>query len=229
MPAPGRLVLAVCVATGLAGPVGTRAAPLGRAASAAPACADATLEPTPDNIAQVRVAVVCLLNQTRAQAGRPPLRDVSQLDESSRGHSEDMVTNHYLAHEKQGRPTLLQRITASGYFRGALDAVFSENVGVAPREAGDAATLVHAWMGSEDHRANILHPALDEIGVGLAFAAPDPAFYADYPSVLYTTDFGNRTFAPARPRKVRCVRRRAGTKPSPRRRYCRRRVTASRR
>ena len=72
-------------------------------------------------------------------------------------------------------------------------------------------------MLSDEHRAKILYGSFREIGVGARIAGPDPAFYADRPSVVYTTDFGRRYWSrcgfrrtddsAARPR--RCPHRRS--------------------
>jgi hypothetical protein len=69
--------------------------------------------------------------------------------------------------------------------------------------------LVDAWMLSPDHRANVLHPMFRDLGIGTAFAAPDPAFYPDHPSLVVTTDFGQRVMARAGAKRCRGRRARA--------------------
>ena len=197
--------------------------------AAATTCPDAALEPDAVTIDRVRAAVLCVVNEWRAGAGRGELRASEHLDRSAAAHSADMVEHGYLAHEDGDRPTLFQRVRAAGYFAGAADALFSENIGAAPLGAASAARLVDAWLLSPDHRANLLHPSFRDLGVGAAFAPPTPVFYADHPSVVFTTDFGRRELRPARAQR-RCRRRsarpRAQDRPrgevSPRRRYCRR-------
>jgi uncharacterized protein YkwD len=197
--------------------------------AAATPCPDAVLEPDPVTIDRVRAAVLCVVNERRTDAGRGELRASEHLDRSAAAHSADMVEHRYLAHEEGDRPTLFQRVRAAGYFTGAADALFSENIGAAPLGAASAARLVDAWLLSPDHRANLLHPSFRDLGVGAAFAPPTPVFYADHPSVVFTTDFGRREMRPTQARR-RCRRR--ATKPraqngppgdaSPRRRFCRR-------
>jgi uncharacterized protein YkwD len=181
-------------------------------------CADAALQPTRETVPRVQAAVLCLVNEERSARDLRTLRASGALDASSVAHSADMVANHYLAHEREGRPRLLERIRSARYFAGAAGGIYSENIGIGAEGRASAADLVTAWMDSAAHRANILHPAFREMGVGIAFAPPDPAFYADYPAAVLTTDFGRRE-------SRRACRRRARTSVSatPRRRWCRRR------
>ncbi|HEX8084726.1 MAG TPA: CAP domain-containing protein [Solirubrobacteraceae bacterium] len=195
------------------------------------ACEDADLQADEASVARVRTAILCLVNERRATFGRQPLRASPHLDRSATAHSEDMVDHGYLAHEEEGRPTLLARIRSAGYFDGAATALFSENIGVAPIGAATARELVDAWMTSPEHRANVLHPMFADLGVGSAFARPDPAFYPDYPALVVTTDFGQRVLlsTPAGrriARRCRAARRRAaggsGDRSATRRtRFCR--------
>ena len=181
-------------------------------------CPDADLAATPEAVGAVRAAMVCVINERRADAGLAPLRDSNRLDRGATGHSADMVAYDYLAHEAEGRPSLYRRILATGYFDGAADALYSENIGLAPAARATARVLVDAWMVSPSHRANLLHPVFRDIGVGLAFAGPDPVFYPDDPSVVFTTDFGQRHLRRGKP-GPRCH----GPAPAhPRKRYCRR-------
>jgi len=160
-------------------------------------------------------ATLCLINAERRQAGEVPVSRSGRLDASAGYHSSEMVRHHFLDHQRAGLPTLLERIQASGYFAGAREGLYGENIGVGPGVNGTAEALVDAWMSSPPHRANILLPQWRDIGIGTAMAPPDRAFYRDFPSTVYTTDFGRRYG------HRRCVTvRRAGTRR--RRRYCRR-------
>jgi len=184
-------------------------------ASAARAdCADADLQADERSIDAVGEAVLCLVNERRADAGRQPLRASRHLRRSATAHSRDMVEHGYLAHEAAGRPPLLARVRDAGYFVGAATALFSENIGVAPVGGATARLLVDAWLTSPDHRANVLHPMFADLGVGAAFAAPDEAFYPEHRAVVITTDFGQRVLldtAAGRRIARRCrSRRRAG-------------------
>jgi hypothetical protein len=135
-----------------------------------------------------------------------------------------MVSHHYFAHEAGGRPTLLERVLGSGYFIGATTGLYAEDLAVGPTVEATARNVVSAWMQSPDHRANILDTRLREVGIGAAFANPDPAFYANYPSTVYTADFGRRDgVTTAKPTRTACRASGAGggtSSSTPPRRYC---------
>jgi len=162
------------------------------AQAAESACADADLQADELTIDRVRGAILCLLNEHRTQAGRQRLSASPPLDRSAGAHSRDMIAHHYLAHEREGRPSLASRVQAGGYFEGAATALFSENIGVAPVGGATARRLVDAWLASSDHRANVLHPMFADLGVGAALAPPDGAFYPQHSALVVTTDFGQR-------------------------------------
>jgi len=49
--------------------------------------------------------------------------------------------------------------------------------------------IVPLWMTSPGHRANILEPDYREIGIGLAYGAPEPQPVPKQ-AAIYTTTFG---------------------------------------
>jgi len=165
--------------------------PVSRAA-AAEDCPNADLRPTRANLERVEAALVCTLNIERRRAGKPPVARDRRLNRSALRHTRDMIAHHYFAHQRRGERTLLGRIRRTGYFRGARSGRYSENLGYAPPERASAASMTHAFSLSESHRATMLYGRFRDIGIGAAFVDPDPAFYADYPAVVYTFDFGRR-------------------------------------
>ena len=66
-------------------------------------------------------------------------------------------------------------IAASGYPAGW----WGENVAAGFNSPGD---VMNAWMGSPDHKANILNPHYTDIGVGCAYSTSHTAYW--------TQDFG---------------------------------------
>lgn len=177
-------------------------------------CPDTDLQADAETVGRVSTAILCVINEHRAVAGRQALSASTALERSAAAHSRDMVSHQYLAHEAEGRPSLLSRVRAAGYFEHAATALFSENIGVAPIGNATARSLVDAWLTSADHRANILHPMFADLGVGTAFAPPDKAFYPAHSALIVTTDFGQRVMLRTRAgrriaRRCRRVRRRA--------------------
>jgi uncharacterized protein YkwD len=220
--ARARSLIALIAAAALATAALTSPAPAFAAATSAAACPDSDLTPASDNLSRVKAAMLCLLNVERRQAGLVALRADPRLGSSAQYHSVEMVRYHFLAHQGDGRPSLLDRIQASGYFEGVRDGLYAENIGVGPGANGTAQALVDAWMESSAHRVNILLADWREIGIGAVISPPDPAFYADFPSTVYTTDFGRRYFSQRSFRRTcsRPARRSARKRATRRRIYC---------
>jgi uncharacterized protein YkwD len=151
-------------------------------------CTNADLVPTPSNIPEIRAAILCLINQQRAQNGLAPLKDNGRLDNAAEQHSEDMVANNYFDHTEPGGKTFDSRIMATGYVPGGWDYMLGENIAVGTLQLATPAAIVGAWMSSPEHRANILAEFRDS---GLGIVAQAPAEYASgQPGATYTEDFG---------------------------------------
>ena len=166
--------------------------------------------------------MVCVLNVERKRAGRHPLDRARRLDRSAGRHTRDMVDQGYFSHQRDGGPTLLQRIRKVHYFEGARSGLYGENLGYAPPENASARRMTDAFSVSDDHRRTMLYGRFRDIGIGSTFVDPQPAFYADYPAVVFTIDFGRR-YA----RRRRCQNRQretdSGSGTVRPRRWCRRR------
>jgi uncharacterized protein YkwD len=188
-----------------------------QAPAATTACVDADLQADPETELRVQEAIRCIVNEYRVAARLKPLSASTHLRRSATAHSRDMVTNHYLAHQGDGRPPLLTRVRRAGYFTGTATALFSENIGIAPMGGATARSLVRAWLLSPGHAANIYYPPFRDLGVGSTFAAPDSAFYPAHSAWVVTTDFGQRVML------SRSARRRATQARCGGRRFCQRR------
>jgi hypothetical protein len=98
-------------------------------------------------------------NEERAKANVPALKWNDRLAIAARLHSDEMAKQGQISHQMPGEPSFTQRISD----RGAGFSAAAENVGF----ADDAETLQSGWMHSPGHRANILNPLYDEIGIGI--------------------------------------------------------------
>ena len=192
----------------------------------AAACPDAELQPTQSNLARVEAAIVCLLNVDREALERAPVTRDLRLERSAVRHTGDMTRRGYFAHTRKDGPTVLERIRRARYFAGARSGLYSENLGYGPPERATAASMHRAFSLSTSHRKTMLHGRFRNIGIGSTMIDAHPAFYPDYPAVVFTLDFGRRY---EHPRRL-CRRRAASaarTDPSgralPPRRWCRRR------
>jgi hypothetical protein len=104
--------------------------------------------------------LVDLTNADRAQQGLPPLKWDPALAQAAAEHAQLMSQQSTaLSHQYPGEPDLEARAGAAGaHFRA-----IAENVALAPSPRA----LDQEWMHSPLHRANILDPRMDTIGVGL--------------------------------------------------------------
>lgn len=162
----------------------------GGAPQAAPAatadCPGQDVRPTSANSAQVRAATLCLLNAERARRGLRTLIADPALEVAAEAHSLDMARRDYFEHDTPEGVKPWMRIARAGY-RASL---VGENLAWGE---GDKSTPAHAmklWMKSPGHRDNLLEPRYTQIGIGLAFDAPDPR-PSGRPAAIYTTTFGS--------------------------------------
>lgn len=123
-------------------------------------CAPAPAPPPAPVTSPISVAaeVVAAVNTYRAQSGVPPLGLNSLLNGAALDHSTDMAQRHVMTHTGWDGSTAGQRIAANGY----TFSTWAENVAAGQTTV---AAVMQAWMGSAGHRANILSPYFNEIGI----------------------------------------------------------------
>lgn len=104
--------------------------------------------------------VLRLVNQARVRHGLAPIARAAELDVAAERHSRDMAINGFFSHTGSDGSNAGQRANAAGYFWYA----WGENIA-----AGfpTAAAVMEAWMNSPGHRANILQPIFQEIGIAV--------------------------------------------------------------
>lgn len=103
-----------------------------------------------------------LANQARAQAGAPSLTLDAGLCQAARAHAHAMLAARQLSHQFDGEPSLPQRLAAAT--RMQLDQE-GENVAF----DFDAQDGHKHLMLSPPHRANLLNPAYNVIGLGVVW------------------------------------------------------------
>jgi uncharacterized protein YkwD len=122
---------------------------------------------------QLRSSVLCLVTGARARRGIAPLRFSRPLRNAATGHSRSMVGSGSLTHYGPSGSTLNGRVARSGYLRNASSYRLAENIAAGRgRGGGSALAIVRGWMGSPEHRANILDRGLRDFGVGVARGNP---------------------------------------------------------
>jgi len=177
------LLLAACVVVALPSPAD--AAKRKRAGE----CANTSVRLAAAHLGVVRAAVLCLHNRERGARGLPLLRENARLRRAAEGHTGDMITGGFFAHESPSGADLVDRILRTGYARGRAWSL-GENIAWGTGNLGTAAEIQRAWMESPGHRANILRRQFREIGIGIAVGAPVDTGGQD--GATYTADFGVR-------------------------------------
>jgi hypothetical protein len=103
--------------------------------------------------------VMELANADRAQHGLGPLKWDAALAQAAAQHAQIGAGQPALSHQYAGEPDLVARAgTAGAHFRSV-----AENLAIAPTPQA----LEEEWMHSPLHRANILNPQMNGIGVAL--------------------------------------------------------------
>jgi uncharacterized protein YkwD len=108
---------------------------------------------------QAEQQLLALANQARQRAGAPPLELDAGLSQAARIHAHAMCEAGQLSHQLQGEPTLPQRLAATTNLQ--LDQA-GENVAF----DYDAEHGHQHLMLSPPHRANLLNPAFNVVGLG---------------------------------------------------------------
>ncbi len=117
------------------------------------------IENTYSNHKDVELEVIQLVNEAREKEGLHPLKLNEQLMVVAEAKSQDMVDENYFSHTSP----------VYGGMRGLFEAFdigyrwAGENIATGQRTSE---AVMKAWMNSPGHRANILHPDFNQIGVG---------------------------------------------------------------
>ena len=106
--------------------------------------------------------LVELINQERAHQGLPPLAVDERLNQAARRHTDLLVKHRGLSHQFGGEPSLQVRIADQKLRSDRL----GENVALEM----DVAGIHTALMNSPPHRANILSPNYNAVGVALVLS-----------------------------------------------------------
>ena len=160
------------------------------------------LAPDESNITNSREAEAHLfesINSTRTQNGLATLEWDTALAGVARDHSVDMVEHGFFGHVSPTRGNLQQRLADAGF----TTSVARENV------ARDT-SLTHAHgslIASPGHRANVLAPDVDRIGIGIVAEQPPGARLHWVVTEIYT-----RPYAAPSPEAV-LAKRQAGQAP----------------
>jgi uncharacterized protein YkwD len=153
-------------------------------------CQNTELTPAAGNLPLVRAAVLCLINQERAQNGRSPLTLNEALEQAAEGHCAELIADDYFAHVSPNGETPVQRIAAAGYIPGpGVGYAIGENLAWGTLSLSTPKAVVAAWIASPGHLANILESQYTETGIGVTPAVPASLGEGE-PGASYAQEFG---------------------------------------
>lgn len=159
------------------------------ATASAASCPGSDSSPRQISSEQASKMVVCLINRERAKHGLHKVHVRGELDGAAEYHSANMQATDCFDHTCPGEPALTGRYEKSDYLPCGCSWGAAENIAWGPRGKGSPRSIVDAWMGSAEHRANILSGSYTDVGVGVRWGSPDkPSESAG----TYTLDFGYR-------------------------------------
>jgi uncharacterized protein YkwD len=148
---------------------------LSAGAAGAARCPNANTPAVSASLADMRAAVVCLVNQQRTSRGLPPLKVSPKLNTVAQ-----RWTVHMVSHGEFSHANFTARVNAVHYpWRAA-----AENIATGYPTPSE---VVAGWMASPGHCHNILDPSMREVGTG---ERPAPVRgFASRPAT-WTQDFG---------------------------------------
>jgi uncharacterized protein YkwD len=133
--------------------------------------------------------VLADINVFRAQHGLAKLRLNTQLTVAARAHSQQMAQQGYFAHESADGSAFWKRLR-SFYLSAHFWSVGENLIWSSPNI--DGARALRLWLGSPEHRKNLVNPQWREIGVSAVHMAQAPGVYHGQDVTIVTTDFGFR-------------------------------------
>jgi hypothetical protein len=107
-------------------------------------------------------------NNDRIANGLRPVQVDAQLTRAAVVHARQMAAHRSISHQFPGEAELADRVAATG----SRFSLVTENVA----ESGNAGRIHDLWMHSSGHRANILDPQVDSIGIAVIYR--EGQFYA---------------------------------------------------
>ena len=115
---------------------------------------------TPDGVNEMATEIAAGLNQSRRANGESQLRFNRKLGRAAMRHACDMLANDFFDHRGSDGSNSHARVTTVGYEA----CIVAENIAWGyPRPQ----QIIDGWMNSPGHRRNMLHPRIEEFGIGI--------------------------------------------------------------
>ena len=132
--------------------------------------------------------MLALINAERTSRGLNPLQLETRLNDSSEDHSTWMLNTDTFSHTGAGGSSATQRMEDAGFdfsgsWRSGENIAWQSERG-APGISDDVEQLHQSLMNSPGHRANILNPDYEYIGIGI-----EEGDYNGWDAVMVTQNF----------------------------------------
>jgi uncharacterized protein YkwD len=121
-------------------------------------CVSALASPAQARPTPAEASLLGAMNQARAQHRVAPLRIDLRLERAARAKSRSMLRTGTFAHGD------FQRRLTSYRVRGPY---YGENLAWGVGSTATAPGIVQMWLSSPSHRANLLRPQFQRVGLGL--------------------------------------------------------------
>jgi uncharacterized protein YkwD len=124
-------------------------------------------------LAALEAELLDSVNRERLRAHRVALARDPVLDRVARAHSADMIERGFFSHDAPDGASPVDRLQRGGATGFSLA---GENVGKTNRSFPNR-EIVQGWLASPVHRENLMAPAFNTTGVGIARAPDGTLFY----------------------------------------------------
>lgn len=168
---------------------------VGAGSAHAAGCPNADVVPSSDaQITTAENATRCLINVERKKRGLKSARNNPDLQKSADWQANDMLQYKYFAHDREGGPGFVGRITRFGYAAGGGGYMLGENIAWSTASAASPREMVSMWMHSPPHKANILNRKFKEQAISAVYspAGVGGDYDTDEPFLVYVNQFGTR-------------------------------------
>jgi uncharacterized protein YkwD len=173
----------VCVAWLLVLPVGAEAADSN--------CPRSEAQPNDISVSDYAASLLCVVNETRREWGRPALIRQRNLRRAADWQSDDMVEKDYFSHTSANGDTLSDRLDQFRFIPSSDRWRAGENLAAGSGPMGTPEEIVSGWMNSRDHRINLLDPGFSLVGIGVSRGWPGDQV-SDSNAFTITMDLGWR-------------------------------------
>lgn len=140
--------------------------------AAASGCPDAGATPDQVSVGEYAGSLLCVVNETRRDWGRPPLSPQRNLERAAGWQADDMAERDYFGHTSSDGDTLADRLEQANFIPSSDRWDAGENLAAGHGEAGTPAAIVSGWMQSRAHRVNLLDPGFTMVGIAASRGWP---------------------------------------------------------